>query len=183
MAAAVPQELTKRQHRLDLDRDKLAELETVTATDFPHATRLQDLSTELHHLRRELREAETSPEAIARNDARLARLRAKGREQGWSLMLNATPALVEELGCSDADEVRQLMADREHEAATEHEATREQAAHGGSQQRSGIATLIDDARPMHDQDAGDDVEQTDWQHNPDTWGSSESDFDRGPDYW
>ena len=40
MAAAVPQELTKRQHRLDLDRDKLAELETVTATDFPHATRV-----------------------------------------------------------------------------------------------------------------------------------------------
>ena len=98
-------------------------------------------------------------------------------------MLNATPALVEELGCSDADEYANSWPIVNTRPRLSTKPTREQAAHGGSQQRSGIATLIDDARPMHDQDAGDDVEQTDWQHNPDTWGSSESDFDRGPDYW
>lgn len=70
---------------------------------------------ELYDLQRQLREEENSPEAIARRAALQERLEYKGREPGWSFMLNATPALVEQLECVDADEVRVIMARREAE--------------------------------------------------------------------
>ncbi|MFH5210149.1 helicase-related protein [Antrihabitans sp. NCIMB 15449] len=109
-------ELARLEYTLTEDRRRLAILENTTMSDFPDAVRLQDLSTELHVLRRELRDAENSPEALARNLARTQRLEAKGREDGWSLLLNPTPALVEDLGFEDADAMREMMAAREMEA-------------------------------------------------------------------
>ena len=108
--------------RLDRDQARLAHLETVHAADFPHARQLQDLHDQVFRLRREIRESETSPEALARDSARTERLGANGREPGWSLMLNPTPALVEDLGFETADDVRHMM-DRQRWAAQQNPST------------------------------------------------------------
>ncbi|MGA9871554.1 MAG: DUF4913 domain-containing protein [Rhodococcus sp. (in: high G+C Gram-positive bacteria)] len=115
MAYTVDTDLAKAEHSLDRDEQRLDDLELVELSDFPKAAQLRDLSNEVSRLRREIKEAETSPEAVARDAARAERAAAKGREKGWSLMLNPTPALVEQLGMGSADDVRAMM----HRAATE----------------------------------------------------------------
>lgn len=105
--------------QLDRDRTRLDELHNISSSEFPRGRELRDLSDELSSLQRELREAETSPEAIAARVALTERMSERGREPGWSLMLNPTPALVEQLGFETADEVRQMMAEREYQALTE----------------------------------------------------------------
>lgn len=113
MAYTVDTDLAKAQRTLDRDEQRLDDLELIELSDFPKAAQLKDLSNEVTRLRREIKEAETSPEAIARDAARAERAAAKGREPGWSLMLNPTPALVEDLGMGSADDVRAMMRDNE----------------------------------------------------------------------
>ncbi|WP_241259758.1 helicase-related protein [Rhodococcus sp. KRD197] len=113
MAYTVDTDLAKAEHSLDRDEQRLDDLELVELSDFPKATQLKDLSNEVSRLRREIKEAETSPEALARDAARAERAAAKGREKGWSLMLNPTPALIEQLGMGSADDVRAMMRDNE----------------------------------------------------------------------
>ena len=45
----------------------------------------------------------------------------RGREPGWSLTLNPTPALVEELGYPNADAVRRAVRIRERMALENHQ--------------------------------------------------------------
>ncbi|WP_328814196.1 helicase [Rhodococcus sp. NBC_00297] len=116
MAHTVDTDLAKAQRDLDRDAHRLDDLELTELSDFPKARQLKDLSDEVSRIRREIKESETSPEAIARNEARAERAAAKGREEGWSLMLNPTPALVEELGMETADDVRAMMRQAELDA-------------------------------------------------------------------
>ncbi|WP_240498128.1 helicase-related protein [Williamsia sp. 1135] len=118
--------VTGAEHSLDVgrwqlerDRARLDELQAVSSSEFPRGRELRDLTDELTALQRELREAETSPEAIAAREQLSERMNERGRDHGWSLMLNPTPALVEQLGYDNADQVRQMMADREYQALTE----------------------------------------------------------------
>ncbi|MCJ0894415.1 helicase-related protein [Rhodococcus sp. ARC_M5] len=112
MAYTVDTDLAKAERSLDRDEQRLDDLELVELSDFPKAVQLKDLSNEVARLRREIKEAETSPEALARDAARAERAAAKGREPKWSLMLNPTPALVEDLGMGSADDVRAMMHDK-----------------------------------------------------------------------
>ncbi|MFA3899748.1 helicase-related protein [Rhodococcus qingshengii] len=116
MAYTVDTDLAKAERSLDRDEQRLDDLELVELSDFPKAVQLKDLSNEVARLRREIKEAETSPEAVARDAARAERAAAKGRQPGWSLMLNPTPAYVEELGMGSADNVRAMMRQAEVEA-------------------------------------------------------------------
>ncbi|OZD85395.1 helicase [Rhodococcus sp. 05-2256-B2] len=109
MAYTVDTDLAKAERSLDRDEQRLDDLELIELSDFPKAVQLKDLSNEVTRLRREIKDAETSPEALARDAARAERAAAKGREPKWSLMLNPTKALVEELGMGSADEVRAMM--------------------------------------------------------------------------
>ncbi len=117
MAYTVDSDLLRAQRDLDRDGRRLDTLELTELSDFPKARQLKDLSDEVSRIRREIKESETSPEAIARDQARAERAAAKGREKGWSLMLNPTRALVEDLGMETADDVRAMMRDAEAIAA------------------------------------------------------------------
>lgn len=116
MAYTVDTDLAKAEHTLDRDEQRLDDLELMELSDFPKAVQLKDLSNEVARLRREIKDAETSPEALARDAARAERAAEIGREPGWSLMLNPTPAYVEELGMGSADDVREFMHTRAIEA-------------------------------------------------------------------
>lgn len=160
MAYTVDTDLAKAERSLDRDEQRLEDLELVELSDFPKAVQLKDLSNEVARLRREIKEAETSPEAIARDAARAERAAAKGREPGWSLMLNPTPAYVEQLGMGSADDVRAMMHDRA--IAAQHAAA--QSAGGNGQLESGDTSTrpgnflraVDDnpgtAKPWHGRD-------------------------------
>ena len=119
MVTGAEHSLNVGRWQLDRDRARLDELEQVTLSEFPRGRELRDMTDELTALQRELREAETSPEALAAKEALTQRMSERGREDGWSLMLNPTPALVEQLGFETADEVRQMMAAREYQALAE----------------------------------------------------------------
>ncbi|MDJ0363273.1 hypothetical protein [Rhodococcus sp. H29-C3] len=120
----------KAERSLNRDEQRLDDLELVELSDFPRAVQLKDLLNKVARLRREIREAETSPEALARDGARAERAAAKGRQQGWSLMLNPTKALVEDLGMGSADDVREFM----HTKAIE-------AQHASAQRAGGFGQL------------------------------------------
>lgn len=57
--------------------------------------------------------AAESPEAKARAEAAAQRMKARGREPGWSLLLNPTPSVVEELGYPNAEAQHRAVRIRE----------------------------------------------------------------------
>lgn len=65
--------------------------------------------------------AAQSPEAKAKAAAAEQRMAARGRKPGWSLLLNPTPALVEELGYPSADALRKIVRARERLALEQHD--------------------------------------------------------------
>ena len=69
----------------------------------------------------ELRMAAESPEAKAKAEAAAQRMKMRGREPGWSLHLNPTPALVEELGYPNGDAVRRAVRIRGRIALEQHQ--------------------------------------------------------------
>jgi len=112
----LPKALDERRWRLHLDTDRLQQLDTDQPTGFARMDELKAMYDELDQLERQLRQEATSPEAIARREALEQRLEAKGRHRGWSLMLNATPALCEQLALESPAQVRALMTQRADEA-------------------------------------------------------------------
>ncbi|KZM71635.1 DEAD/DEAH box helicase family protein [Nocardia terpenica] len=115
----LPKALEERRWRLHLDTDRLQQLDTEPPTGFDRLGELKAMYDELDQLERQLRHEATSPEAIARREALEQRLAAKGRHRGWSLMLNATPALCHQLGLDSPAQVRALMAQHADEACLE----------------------------------------------------------------
>jgi hypothetical protein len=65
--------------------------------------------------------AAESPEAKARAEAVTQRMKMRGSEPGWSLHLNPTPALVEELGYPNGDALRRAVRIRERVALEQHQ--------------------------------------------------------------
>ena len=116
LAAAAPAAAGKVRWRHQQDVQRLDDLEAQSATDFPRARELQDMQTELAALREELKAAESSPEAVAADAARAARMELNGREPGWSLEINPTPAWLEENGFETADEARDAALARQKTA-------------------------------------------------------------------
>lgn len=114
--ARAPGQVETRQTELDTDRQRLQELNSTPAQPFPDAAKLQLMKTELDSINDDLAAYENSDDAKLAEEELTLRLAAKGYNDGWSLMLNPTPALIEELGFETADEVREMMRQREIEA-------------------------------------------------------------------
>ncbi|WP_236949407.1 DEAD/DEAH box helicase family protein [Mycolicibacterium goodii] len=124
------------QSRLSQRRSRLqAEVEDLTATElgeFEHADELAAKREELSALTAQLRlEAQSQAAQTAATEA-AQRLRAAGRQPGWSLHLNPTPALVQESGLPDADSYRAAQRFAEQRRAAEY---RREQQHGQHQSR------------------------------------------------
>jgi len=101
--------------RGELDRDR-ADLDDMLANPpgpFEQTGALTDKKAELAGLTLELRMAAQSPEAKARAAAAEQRMTERGREPGWSLLLNPTPTVVAELGYPTAEALRRAVRARE----------------------------------------------------------------------
>jgi hypothetical protein len=115
------------EHHLRLQREQQrqqTELDDLLANPpgpFEHSSALEAQQAELAALTLELRMAAESPEAKAKAEAAQQRMKMRGREPGWSLHLNPTPALVEELGYPNADALRRAVRIRERMALEQHQ--------------------------------------------------------------
>lgn len=115
------------EHHVRLQREQQrqhAELDDLLANPpgpFEHSSALEAHQAELAALTLELRMAAESPEAKAKAEAATQRMKMRGREPGWSLHLNPTPALVEELGYPNGDAVRRAVRIRERIALEQHQ--------------------------------------------------------------
>jgi hypothetical protein len=114
--ARAPGQIDTARTELGADRRRLDELHNTPDEPFPDAAKLQLMKTELAGINDDLAAYENSDAAQLAQTELEQRLAARGRSAGWSLMLNPTPALVEELGFDTADEVREMMRHREVEA-------------------------------------------------------------------
>ncbi|MFI9511209.1 helicase-related protein [Nocardia sp. NPDC052566] len=156
LIADLPKALDNRRWDLDRDRKRLHQLETEPAPEFTRLSELKQLHAELDALERDLRTEAVSPQAQDRRRALNDRLAAKGRRPGWSLMLNATPALCRHLGYDNPDQLRALMRKREQDAHLGH-LQRGQHHSSGDEHPQGltdtsgqrIGDLITAATPQH----------------------------------
>lgn len=108
--------------RGELERDR-AELDDMLANPpgpFEHAGALADKQAELAALTLELRLAAESPEALAKAAAAKRRMADRGREPGWSLLLNPTPSVLAELGYPTAESLRRAVCAQERIALERH---------------------------------------------------------------
>ncbi|WP_204080127.1 hypothetical protein [Mycobacterium riyadhense] len=102
----IPHNHTRLQRRHDRLQGELDDFDNTALGDFELADELADKRHQLHALTAQLR-AEAQSET-ARHGAAAAeqRLRKVGRQPGWTLDLNPTPALIAESGLPDADSYR-----------------------------------------------------------------------------
>lgn len=105
---------------------------------FEHQDALNAARIELTQIRLDMDAAKNTPEAIAAEVAAKERLRAAGREPGWSLHLNPTEALVKQAGMSSKHEYVQTMLAMMRAGAREHALTAPAAA----------ATAVIDEQPQ-----------------------------------
>lgn len=117
----LPEHHARLQHERDRDQAALDDFVANPLTPFEHADELATKDAELKALTLELRMAAQSPEAKAKAAAAEQRMAARGRKPGWSLLLNPTPALVEELGYPNADALRKTIRARERLAVEQHD--------------------------------------------------------------
>ncbi|GAB4931664.1 hypothetical protein MAHJHV34_44320 [Mycobacterium avium subsp. hominissuis] len=112
----LPAHQTSLQAELDHDQTELDDLLANPPAPFEHAEALEAKKAELSALTLELRLAAQSPEAKQKAREAEQRMRMRGREPGWSLLLNPTPAVLEETGCPTADVLRRTIRARERMA-------------------------------------------------------------------
>jgi N12 class adenine-specific DNA methylase len=93
----LPEHHARLQHDRDRDQAALDDFLANPPAPFEHANELAQKQTELNALTLELRMAAQSPDAKAEAAAAKQRMKARGRKPGWSLLLNPTQALLEEL--------------------------------------------------------------------------------------
>jgi N12 class adenine-specific DNA methylase len=117
----LPDHHVRLQREQDRQREELDDLLANPPAPFEQRSELEAKQAELSALTLELRMAAESPEAKARAEAAKERMTMRGREPGWSLTLNPTPALVDELGYPNADAVRRAVRIRERMALEHHQ--------------------------------------------------------------
>ena len=117
----LPDHHARLQREQDRQRDELDDLLANPPAPFEQRNELEAQQAELSAITLELRMAAESPEAKAKAEAAKQRLAMRGREPGWSLTLNPTPALVEELGYPNGDAVRRAVRLRERMALEQHQ--------------------------------------------------------------
>ena len=126
------------QRALDERAAEIAIQEPRMDVPFEHQDALNAARIELTQIRLDMDAAKNTPEAIAAEVAAKERLRAAGREPGWSLHLNPTEALVKQAGMSSKHEYVQTMLAMMRAGAREHALTAPAAA----------ATAVIDEQPQ-----------------------------------
>lgn len=116
----LPDHLRRLQFEQERQQDELDDLLANPPGPFEDSSALEAQQAELAALTLELRMAAESPEAKAKAEAAHQRMKMRGREPGWSLYLNPTPALLEELGYPNADVLRRAVRIRERTALENH---------------------------------------------------------------
>lgn len=116
LAVSAPEAYDDARWNLDQDVARLHQLEASRSTDFPRARELHDKQAELDEVQRQIRDAETSPEALAAAAEHADRMQRAGREPGWTRYLNPTPQFIDDLHCTSADEVRDIALQRRRTA-------------------------------------------------------------------
>ncbi|GAB7149628.1 helicase-related protein [Mycobacterium riyadhense] len=117
----IPHNHTRLQRRHDRLQGDLDDFDNTALGDFEHADELADKRHQLHALTAQLRaeaQSETARHAAA---AAEQRLRKVGRQPGWTLDLNPTPALIAESGLPDADSYRAAHRILEKHRAAEYD--------------------------------------------------------------
>lgn len=109
--------LTQRRTRLQAEID---DLDNTTLGEFEHADELAAKKEELSMLTAQLRMEAQSEAAQAAAAEAAERLQSAGRQHGWSLHLNPTPALIEQSGLPDADSYRAAQRIAEQHRAAEY---------------------------------------------------------------
>ncbi len=109
--------LTQRRTRLEAEID---DLDSTQLGAFEHAEELTAKREELSVLTAQLRMEAQSEAAQAAAAEAAQRLQHAGREPGWSLHLNPTPALIEQSGLPDADSYRAAQRFTEQRRAAEY---------------------------------------------------------------
>ncbi len=98
MVDEIPAYRGEVEHRRGFARTRTEELLAVADVPFEHEVALRDKEHELATLTAQLHLDANSPQAQARAEAARERLGAQGRQPGWSLALNPTPAMLKEMG-------------------------------------------------------------------------------------
>jgi hypothetical protein len=116
----LPAHRANLQADLDSDERQLNDLLANPPAPFEHSEALDAKKAELASLTLELRLAADSPEAKQKARAAEQRMKMRGRKPGWSLLLNPTPAVLEETGCPTADVLRRKISAQERMAIAEY---------------------------------------------------------------
>lgn len=116
----LPEHHARLNHDRDRDQAALDDFLANPPEPFEHTDELAAKDAELKTLTLELRMAAESPEAKAKAAAAEQRLQARGRKPGWSLLLNPTPALLDEVGFPNADALRKTLRARERLTLEQH---------------------------------------------------------------
>ncbi len=93
------------QAQLDSAERRLAKLQATATPTFEHSQELADARQAQGKLRRELEEVDSSAQMVELRNRRRERLAAHGREPGWTLDLNPTPAYAKHVKDTGQDEV------------------------------------------------------------------------------
>lgn len=117
----LPEHHARFEREQDRQRAELDDLLSNPPAPFEQRSELEAKQAELSALTLELRMAAESPEAKAKAEAAAQRMKMRGRQPGWSLTLNPTPALVEELGYPNGDALRRAIRVRERVALEQHQ--------------------------------------------------------------
>lgn len=117
MYADLPHHRATLAAELVRDQDELDDLLEHPPGPFDQVAELTDRQAELASLTLELRLASESAEAVAAREAAAERMNERGREPGWTLLLNPTPYLLEESGFLDAESLRDAVRQQERENA------------------------------------------------------------------
>lgn len=102
----IPHHSTRLQRRADNLSRELNDYDSTSLDDFEHAAELAEKQLELNTLTAQLRMEAQTEAAQAASAAARERMREAGREPGWTLDLNPTPALIADSGLPDAASYR-----------------------------------------------------------------------------
>lgn len=131
----IPHFNTRLQRRAATLQDELDDYDSTSLGDFEHAEELADKRLELDTLTAQLRLEAQSEAAQAASAAARERLLEAGRQPGWTLHINPTPALIADAGLVDPESYRAAQRLVERHRASEYRMERQAQDHDQQRQR------------------------------------------------
>lgn len=136
----IPHFNTRLERRATNLQNELDDYDSTSLGDFEHADELAAKRLELDTLSAQLRLEAQSEAAQAASAAARERMLESGRQPGWTLHLNPTPALIADAGLVDPDSYRaaqrlverhRALQHRTEQLAKDHDQDRQRGSEGG----------------------------------------------------